>query len=405
MTDAAHGQGELVESTGELLASVAQVLGRKLVDWRSTHSEPTASGVVSGYQIDLQDDRGGVRSQTLYIETNPPQRTRSGVLTLRRAGSNDAVDVWFYPQDPGLPGLARVVRPESAEALLASIGVDASDTSLAVAAYRPGSRAVVRVDWSGGRVYLKVVSPRKAAALADRHRLLAASGIPVPEVLGWSDDGLVALATLPGVEAQSVVHLLPDPDGFLDQVEEIAARLARVPAIYTVRSSLFDRLDWYVGRLAASFPALARDIEQIGHLAQRRGSSGRDFFQGPVTIHGDLHLGQIFVQDGGQRRVTGVLDVDTAGAGDLADDAAALYAHLIVLGINAEGSGAGYAEACLSLADLWLERWQLHHDSGYADRTRAIAATHLIAHSLRYPEGDGERSAARVLDLARRLVD
>jgi aminoglycoside phosphotransferase (APT) family kinase protein len=45
----------------------------------------------------------------------------------------------------------------------------------------------------------------------------------------------------------------------------------------------------------------------------------------PVPVHGDLHAGQILVEQGA---MTGLIDVDAAGMGARADDLAGLLAHL-----------------------------------------------------------------------------
>ncbi|MDQ3476793.1 MAG: phosphotransferase [Actinomycetota bacterium] len=49
-----------------------------------------------------------------------------------------------------------------------------------------------------------------------------------------------------------------------------------------------------------------------------------------VAVHGDFYEGQIFIDRG---RVSGLLDVDTAGAGHQIDEWATMLAHLSVLGL------------------------------------------------------------------------
>src|SRR5690606_33804762 len=102
------------------------------------------------------------------------------------------------------------------------------------------------------------------------------------------------------------------------------------------------------------------------------------------TIHGDLHLGQIFVDPDSPLTITGVLDIDTAGTGDPADDAAALYGHLEVLTRHLESSGR--SDAALrtrQLGAVWRDLWRRDDDPGFRHRALAITATHLMGHALR----------------------
>src|SRR5690606_35409472 len=75
------------------------------------------------------------------------------------------------------------------------------------------------------------------------------------------------------------------------------------------------------------------------------------------------------------------LDIDTAGLGDPADDAAALYAHLIVT-VLVNSDKPSVVSACEELAVRWRESWRAREDSSFDDRATAIAATQLLAHAL-----------------------
>ncbi|MGH9270798.1 MAG: hypothetical protein ACRDZ2_05960, partial [Ilumatobacteraceae bacterium] len=81
--------------------------------------------------------------------------------------------------------------------LLDEIGVGSDAVHLAVRSYRPGRRAVVEAAGRRGRLLLKVVRPAMVADLHATHRLLAPR-VPVPDSLGWSDDGIMVLPGLPG---------------------------------------------------------------------------------------------------------------------------------------------------------------------------------------------------------------
>jgi hypothetical protein len=98
-----------------------------------------------------------------------------------------------------------------------------------------------------------------------------------------------------------------------------------------------------------------------------------------VTIHGDLHIGQLILAAADY--YNGLNEIYTAGFGDPADDAGALYAHLLVTAaINTERPDVAWG--CEALADHWRASWQRADDAGFERRATAIAATHLLAHAL-----------------------
>ena len=353
--------------------------------------EPTDDGYLKGFDLELRNDDGSREHRLVFIEETPTVPLSSA-------------PVWVFPNDPALPALKTLVDPVSTELELARLGVETSAPSSQLVTYRPGRRAVLRIPTSRASIYVKVVAPGKAAAIAERHDQFRSATLPVPRLLGWSHDGVVVLSELPGVDAQAAVGAMKDHELFLDQLEFLSTLLADVPAIRTARASLFDRLDWYVERLSAHLPGDSARIASLGDAIARWGAYGRGFEHTPVTIHGDLHLGQLFVDPVNPCLISGMLDIDTSGSGDPADDAAAFYAHLIALGETARVVDAVYTAACLALAAAWLARWRRNRNAGFEARCRAIAATHLLGHSLRPMGSDGDAVSTRLLDHAAALV-
>jgi aminoglycoside phosphotransferase (APT) family kinase protein len=285
--------------------------------------------------------------------------------------------VWIYPHDPALPALPAAVFPDGAAVILQRLGVGGGgEVALKLEAYRPGKRAVIRVDTDQSTIFLKVVPAGAAGVMAQRHNAWLDADLPVPQVLGWSDDGLVAMSALTGTPAVNAVARL-DPHRFTNELLNLQQRIATVPSATDARTSLSQRLDWYERRLTQVHPSLEGPIDQVA--ARIRSVLADAGAPPPVTVHGDLHVGQLFLDE--TDAITGVLDIDTAGYGDPADDAGALFAHLVVTAaLNADRPEI--AEGCEALADHWRANWRREEDPDYAERSTAIAATHLLAHAL-----------------------
>jgi len=384
-----------------VLARVAAHLGRAALGHTVTAVEPTDDGYLYGYDLRLAVDDGGVQHQRVFIEL--AHGRREGVLDID-LGRRGAYAVWLYPSDPDLPALRAVVDSRTLSAVLARLGHPLEPEKIEVITYRPGRRAVVRVEGNASHIYLKVVEPSKAASIAERHQQFRSSSLPVPRLLGWSPEGLVAMSELPGVDAQSAVARMEHPEAFLDQLEFLSTLLAAVPAFNTARSSLVDRIDWYVERVSSRFPDETERVRRIGAMIARCNADGRSYGFTAVTIHGDLHLGQLFVDIDDPGIITGMLDIDTAGAGDPADDAAAFYAHVVALGETVAQSQPDYRAACLRLASAWRSRWLRNRNAGFASRASAIAATHLLGHALRPIAADSDAVSRRLIDHAYELV-
>jgi hypothetical protein len=357
---------------------------------------------VRGYQLETRDPEGRTERRLVFVEPGRSGVQAPGVLTIPVDGSSDVVTVWLYPSDPALPALRTVTDVASAASVLASLKIAASPTAVKVVSYRPGRRAVVRVDSAAQRLFLKVVEPGKAEAISERHELFRQSGLPVPRLLGWSAEGVVGMSGLSGVEAQSVIGRIEDHAAFLNQLEFLCSLLAAVPAVNTARPSLFFRLDWYLDRLGARLPADLSRIEHVGIEIAAKGAEGFGFQFTPVTIHGDLHLGQLFVDPVNPSEISGLLDIDTAGVGDPADDAGAFYAHVTALGESM--NDAHSAARCYALAEAWRARWRRNRNAGFEARASAIAATHLLGHALRPRGVDPQAASRRLLERAHDIV-
>jgi hypothetical protein len=235
----------------------------------------------------------------------------------------DRVAVWRFPHDPDLPGLAAACDEAAVAGLLEDLGLGRGPLRLRTRAYRPRRRAVIEATGPRGRLFIKVVRTDRVQALHDRHRLLVGHGLPAPQSLGWTPTGILVLQALPGRTLRRALRsrATPVPSG-----EDVIALLDRLPselAHGAPRRSWIDKAPHYAAVIAAALP---EEAERTARLADALTAGS-----GPtpiVPVHGDFYENQILV-DGG--RICGLLDVDTAGPGERADDLACLLGHLSVL--------------------------------------------------------------------------
>lgn len=370
---------------GDLLAAALQPSGGRLLSFRATQvdHQPGRRCTV-GYRVRVRWPDGRTSSELLAARTG--RRLPEGALVLD--DGDDRVAVWRFPHDPLLPALPAANDPTAVGRVLQELGYGDGPVQLRLRGYRPGRRAVVEARSSRGRLFLKVVRPDVVPALHQRHRELVDAGVPAPPSLGYTPEGLLVLQTLPGVTLR---RALLDGTGALPSGHQILAQLERLPAHLaagTPRTSWCDKAPHYASVIAAALPDRATDATELGDRLAAESTPGP-----AATVHGDLYESQLLVSGD---RITGLLDVDTAGAGHRADDLACLLGHLSVLAqldpsraVAVNRAGAAY-----------LAAFERHVDPAELRRRTAAVVLSLATGPHRVQEPGWPAATRARLDLA-----
>ncbi len=365
-------------NSAEVLPAAFAGSGLTVVAFRPHSVEPSGHGFLYGYEVDTVDEAGASDTVLTFIDTDVSTADATSVLTTDPS-TGQQLAVWAYPADPLLPALAGVTYPDRVTESLAALGIVVTSPTLSVAAYRPGKRAVIRLDSAETTVFLKVIRPDRVAPIVAQHEAFRAQGLPVPRVLASRPDGLLVLERVPGVPAGQRVADLADEPRFVRQIVDLGRLVAGVHITNRAQSDALDHADWHRGTLSTALPQRAPEIHALyGEIERRRSSWTGDAL---AVIHGDLHLEQLFVDPERPWHVTGLLDIDTAGLGHPARDAAALVAHLVVTGQWHRGNGdEAEARACERLADELSRTWARAVPE-LADRLAPAVAAQLLAHA------------------------
>jgi hypothetical protein len=305
-------------AAGEVLRVALQGNGQVL-SWRPDQVDyQPRRGSTAGYRVRVRWPDGSVSDERFGAFTGEPP---PGAVVV--ADGVHQVSVWRVPHDPYLPGLAAAYDPVAVAGLMAGFGLGAGPVRLLLRVYRPRRRAVVEAAGPGGRLFLKVVRPDLVESLHERHRLLTGAGVPVAPSLGYTPEGLLVLQHLPGRSLQRVLRegsaVAPPPAAVLDLLDRLPAELTAAPR----RPSLLRRVEHFAAVIAACLPGEAERSVQLGAAIAAEAGTGPT-----VAVHGDFYEDQLLVRAG---RLTGLLDVDTAGPGERLDDLACLLGHLSVL--------------------------------------------------------------------------
>lgn len=331
---------------GDLLAAVLEPSGGQLLSWRVDNVDhQPGDSCTAVYRVQVRGADGGTGEERIGARTG---RLPRGATVLEDGATR--VAVWRFPYDPWLPALPSARDPRALARLLEDVGCGGGPVRYRVRAYRPGRRAVIEVTGSYGRLFIKVVRPSRVDALHQRHRLLTDAGVPAPASLGYTPDGLVVLQALPGRTLRNVLREGGDRAPSAQAVLGLLDRLPPELASGTARASWAAKAPHYAAVVGAAMPELAAQASELAEKVTAGVGSGP-----VVAVHGDLYESQLLV-DGG--RISGLLDVDTAGPGERVDDLGCLLGHLSVLAqIDQERAdainrlGASYLAAFAGLVD------------------------------------------------------
>ena len=310
----------------ELVAAVLAVRGHEMAGARLDHvdHEPGRALTVT-YQARTSGAAGRTELVGLTARPGGPTEEDAGAQIFERGGRR--VAAWLYPDDPDLPGLARITRTGPAVGLLARRGLvpgepDPARLTIRVVSYRPRRRAVVRVDVLGGpSLYVKAQGSEQLARTVSRLEILARAGLPVPRILGVTADHLLITGALPGRPMAGLLfESVPQVAGerMVELLDALPGELAALPR----RAAWADAAIHYAGIVANQLPGEGNRLDAMVE-AICAGTAGAA--PGSEPTHGDFHEGQIHLADG---RIVGLLDVDACGPGRRVDDLACLVAHL-----------------------------------------------------------------------------
>ena len=381
------------------LSLLIDALGERFEDEpRLISREPYGRGSIAGFAVTERaavafgdDSLEGTTTTTWYVDTSGRSvETETGLVL--GDPERPSARIWLHPADPRLPALAPASFEGSASTLLARLGIEL-EAPPELIAYRAGKRAVFRMRGSAGTTFLKVVRPAAVEDLARVHTELADAGLPVPRIIAW---GAIGLLVIPMAEGDALSRRIADldPEALLNALDRMRTILGAVDLRRPARRSLTTRVNWYVERAraaAASDEQLAEVVERAVSLLGERDSGRRQ------TIHGDLHVGQLFVQG---VEVSSLIDVDTAGLGNPVDDEAAFIGHLVATAAMRSASGWP-SEPIVRLAEAAVARWGA---AGDPLELRHALLVHVLGHALMPAERGDAQLACSIVETGLALV-
>ena len=299
-----------IEATGGVIESVRPVQ----VQYRP------GSDVVVRYSAQVSWNGESAKRETL-VAASRSHGVHPGALLITADGEFGPIEVgvWRWPFDPVLVGLGDVVSVSSAAAML---GIEPAGLTVHVVAFRPTDRAVVRVEYRGDPIaFIKVVPPARTSGVIHRHEALIAAGVPAAKVVAADDErGLIAMEALGGPTMRELIKA--DAPGWPDAAEflRVSDAMSRTRITGVGPASRITDGALHANMLSVVLPESADVLDELAACFEALGVPPTD-----GTVHGDLHEGQVIVD---QARIVGVLDVDDIGPGASIDDLANMIARL-----------------------------------------------------------------------------
>ena len=387
---------------GDLLRPVVEAAGGHLHSFRCTSVQyRPGSNLVARFRVEVSWHGGRPTKDTLVAATTkdgPPAGTVP--VTADTPAGSISVGVWRWPFDPALPALGDAVRESGLRRLLQEIGLldDSVPVNIEVVAYRPIERAVLRIRSGEQTLYVKIVRPERASLMLYRYEHLRSHGLPVPTVIAAdAGQGWILLEELVGPTLRELIKSdapeWVEPSRFRRMVQDLAA--CDPTGLPAVRSRILDA-PIHAAMLASVLPSERSRLEHFGALMRVALNASNQ--RQTNVIHGDLHEGQVVIDQG---RIAGLLDIDDVGPGDPIDDVIVPVGHLRYRASVSSGN----ADRTTALADDLLRAFA--SDYSQADLAIGVGAVLIgVATSpFRLQRPDWPTSVARVLDLVEQTLD
>jgi aminoglycoside phosphotransferase len=335
------------------------------------HVEPRGPSFLVGFRVGMTSGN----EVFIYVEPNTRHRN-SPEKELSETGGYPLM-VWQFPSDPKLNSLASVVGTEPLGVLFKRLDLGWVPTEVELLAYRPGRRAVVRCSAGSSTAFVKAVRPQFAARVVGASRLARDAGLPAPEVIGWSPAGIVIYSTANGVELSRASENKISGETAINAALEALLMIEKIETEVPSRTPIIKNVAWYFARAKQAHPAERAILTNLeGKI--RATKINRINPDNATTIHGDLHLGQIFVTNDSSNSVSGIIDLDDMGLGTVGDDIASLWSNCLASQhMNTADAANGFWRECLEV--LASRDLPPATDAG---RLHCSIATHLVAQTL-----------------------
>jgi hypothetical protein len=415
------------------VAEFLALSGWSLIEARPDHVRNVPGRYrLARHRVRARDRGGRERALAVTVETRRRPRRLPEVPAglAERVGLSEVATtlgdhhVWAFPYDPELPLLPDAVSGPAMRERLRTAGlVDGPAlVSAHLLRYRPGRRAVVRyqiVPRPGRRHHPRTPNPGRAlfgkVLRHDRSDRLASMSaadarigpdlcLAIPQNLGG---GLFVAEAMAGTSLRDRLvagGALPSPNR-LARIPEALAEIAP-PAAGPVPSAKAPapndrrhparRLEYAVGLLTEVLPT-GRDA--VARAARAVETGLADGWAPRAFTHGDLYDDQVFVADDFS---LGLIDLDDAGPGDPALDAANLCAHLLAMTLAAPTAARRLVAYRELVRTAFLERLDLAPEA-FAWR-EALALLLLATGPYRVQAEDWPVHSRHLIDLAVRLT-
>lgn len=333
--------------------------------------EPRGPSFLIGFIVGL------VSGEEIFVYVEPDSRLTNPATEMSGATLGQHLVVWKFPSDPKLNSLASVVNTEPLGVLFTRLNLGWVPSSAELVTYRPGRRAMVRCTDGLTTVFVKAVRPRNTARVVSASKRAHAAGLPAPQIIGWSPAGIAVYETAVGIELSRAHETGVSGTTAVDAALETLFSLEKVTTDVPSKVPIIQNFEWYFAKAIDAHPAeqtVLRKIEAKIRAARIGAVDPEDL----RTIHGDLHLGQIFVTEDPRHSVSGIIDLDDMGAGLAGDDIAGLWSNCLASAhLNTvEAARSFWRESIETLGSLVLPA------GTDLQRLHCSIAVHLVAQTL-----------------------